>query len=56
MPTAEDMDGVPAEFLDTPLSEPIATYDLTPVRRVESQNGEIESRIIEDLKGLGYVE
>ena len=56
MPTAEDMDGVPAEFLDAPPSGQIATYDLTPVRRVESQNGEIESRIIEDLKGLGYVE
>jgi len=56
MPTATDMDGRPAEFVDRLPSGPIATYDLTPIRRVESRDGEIEARIIEDLKGLGYVE
>jgi predicted AlkP superfamily phosphohydrolase/phosphomutase len=55
LPLAEDMDGRPAPFLDFEPVESVATHD-APIQYMDHAAEEIEDAIIEQLRGLGYVE
>lgn len=55
LPLARDMDGRPAPFLDFEPVASVATYD-APIQRVDHQADDVEEAIIEQLRGLGYVE
>jgi predicted AlkP superfamily phosphohydrolase/phosphomutase len=56
LPVGEDMDGQPAAFLDSPRGARIATYDVGPVERITAASSGMEERIVEELRGLGYLE
>ena len=55
MSPARDMDGGPSAFVEIEALPPIDTYDRTPIEFVGKRSHEVESRMIEDLKTLGYV-
>ena len=55
MPPARDMDGRPGAFMEIEVLPPVDTYDLTPIEFVGKRSHEVESRMIDDLKTLGYV-
>ena len=52
---ALDMDGGPSAFMEIDVLPPVETYDLTPIEFVGQRSREVESRMIDDLKALGYV-
>ncbi len=60
LPTARDMRGRPARFLDIAPSELVASYDGTPIRRTQPEASPpaeaIEGEIVEHLRSLGYLE
>ncbi|MFQ5515242.1 MAG: alkaline phosphatase family protein [Myxococcota bacterium] len=56
LPVAEDMDGRPADFLVNVSVKRISTYDTEPIARVSSDASGAEERLIEQLRGLGYLE
>jgi hypothetical protein len=57
LPTASDMDGAPAGFIALPDSGRVASYEGAPKPALGSgRREEAESRLIDDLKRLGYVE
>jgi predicted AlkP superfamily phosphohydrolase/phosphomutase len=56
LPVAEDMDGRPADFLEVPPVQMIATYDTRPVERISEASSGAEEEILEQLRGLGYLE
>ena len=55
LPLARDMDGHPAPFLDFEAVASVATYN-APIQRVDHSSEEVDEAIIEQLRGLGYVE
>jgi predicted AlkP superfamily phosphohydrolase/phosphomutase len=56
LPTAEDMDGEPAAFLEAPRPPSIETYDTVPVERIGVGRSGSEEEIRGRLRALGYVE
>jgi len=56
VPPATDMDGSPAPWMKLEVPAAVASYDHIPVERVGHSSPEVDSRIIENLKELGYVE
>jgi predicted AlkP superfamily phosphohydrolase/phosphomutase len=56
LPVADDMDGRPAAFLRREASERIASYGHLTIERVSQAPSGVEDEIIEQLRGLGYVE
>lgn len=56
LPVARDMDGAPARFLETPAVEPITTYDRSPIEHLGNGSSSREQEILEELRGLGYME
>ena len=54
MPTAEDMDGAPAPFLELERVQRIASYDTRPLERLGSGFSGAEEAILEELRALGY--
>jgi hypothetical protein len=56
LPVAEDMDGHPAGFLDVPEVGRIPTYDVALVERLDLTPSGVEETILEQLRGLGYLE
>ena len=56
LPVADDMDGRPAAFLRREASERIASYGHLAIERVSQAPSGVEDEIIEQLRGLGYVE
>jgi|GEM_PF-837207 len=56
LPIGADMDGKVAEFLKIHSISSIPSYDDIPVERVADDRGEIEDSIMDQLRGLGYVE
>jgi len=56
LPIAEDMDGNPAGFLQLPPTTTIATYDTAPIERTSVAPSGAEEAIVDQLRGLGYVE
>ena len=56
LPVGEDMDGQPAAFLESPRAARIATHDIGPVERITASSSGMEERIVEELRGLGYLE
>ena len=56
LPIGSDMDGKVADFLDVPSVAKIPSYDFIPVERVADDRGDIEDSIMNQLRGLGYVE
>ena len=56
LPLAQDMDGRPGEFLQVPPVEMIATYDTGEIERLSTAPSGAEEKIVEQLRGLGYLE
>ncbi|RLA58131.1 MAG: hypothetical protein DRR04_11680 [Gammaproteobacteria bacterium] len=56
IPVGADMDGRIADFLKVSSTTAIPSYNDVPVERVADDRGEIEDSIIDQLRGLGYVE
>ena len=56
LPLARDMDGAPARFLESPPLEPILTYDTSPIERLGDGSSGREQEILEELRGLGYLD
>ncbi len=56
LPIAEDMDGSPAGFLQLPPTTTIATYGTAPIERTSVAPSGAEKAIVDQLRGLGYVE
>ena len=56
LPVGEDMDGQPAGFLESPRGARIASYDIEPVERITTSSSGLEDQIVEELRGLGYLE
>jgi predicted AlkP superfamily phosphohydrolase/phosphomutase len=54
--TAEDMEGDRADFLRSPDTGRIASYDDTPVERIAVDGEGREEQIVEHLRALGYLE
>jgi arylsulfatase A-like enzyme len=56
LPAALDMAGRAAPFLGREHDETVTSYDNIAIERPPSQQPQIESEIIDQLRGLGYVE
>lgn len=56
IPIAEDMSGKPAAFAQRDNSRSIPSYDTSEIEFLGIEVPEVESRIIDNLKELGYVE
>jgi hypothetical protein len=56
LPIAGDMAGRPAPYLSAPTVERIATYETSPIERVDTPASPAEEAILEQLRELGYVE
>ncbi len=56
LPVADDMDGRPAAFLRREASERIASYGHLTIERVTQAPSGVEDEIVEQLRGLGYLE
>ncbi len=53
---ARDMDGRVAHWMQVDQPEAVASYDDIPIEYLGESSPEVDSRIIENLKELGYVE
>lgn len=56
IPLAQDMDGVPAEFLEVDLPESIPTYDTSEVPRLSNRESGSDEALLDQLRSLGYIE
>jgi predicted AlkP superfamily phosphohydrolase/phosphomutase len=56
LPTARDMDGSPAAFLERELRLPIDTYDTTKIQRLVGAESGSDEAILDQLRALGYIE
>jgi predicted AlkP superfamily phosphohydrolase/phosphomutase len=56
LPTAADMDGQPATFLDLRLHRPVASYDTIAVEHVGTQPSGVENQSLERPREVGYLE
>jgi arylsulfatase A-like enzyme len=56
LPIADDMDGKPAGFLQTPAKKTIATYETGPVERLAVTPSGGEDEMLDQLEALGYFE
>jgi hypothetical protein len=56
LPLATDMDGQVASFLQAEAVATVASYDGTPVERLEAAPSGAEQEILEQLEALGYLE
>ncbi len=56
LPPALDMDGKPARWMRVPVPDAVSSYDEIPIEHLGVSSPEVDSRIIENLKELGYVE
>jgi predicted AlkP superfamily phosphohydrolase/phosphomutase len=55
IPVGDDMDGIPADFLEVDPLPSIATHDTTEILRVEGVVGTDEA-MLKELQSLGYIE
>ena len=56
LPLAEDMDGLPASFVERPESARVASYDDIPIERTVQSAASAEQRREGELRALGYLE
>lgn len=56
LPTARDMDGAPAAFLELPRLEAIDSYEGPPIERLSTGRDGLDGELLEQLRGLGYLE
>jgi predicted AlkP superfamily phosphohydrolase/phosphomutase len=56
LPVGEDMQGRVAHFLEARPVATVTTHDVRPVERLGGASPEVEDAIVEQLRGLGYVE
>jgi predicted AlkP superfamily phosphohydrolase/phosphomutase len=56
LPLGEDMDGEPLAVLKREPVEAVATWDTTPIERVETASTGADAEIMEQLEALGYFE
>jgi hypothetical protein len=56
LPVGADMVGRVAAFLGGPAPEVVASHDGVPVERAASAKPDVEGEILDQLRGLGYVE
>jgi arylsulfatase A-like enzyme len=56
LPLGRDMDGRPAPFLAADEPRFVETHDTAPVKRLEAGPSGHEQEILEQLRGLGYIE
>ena len=51
-----DMDGQPARFIGTGPFAEVASYDDIPIERGATARSPVEGEIVDQLRGLGYLE
>ncbi|MDP6981310.1 MAG: alkaline phosphatase family protein [Myxococcota bacterium] len=56
LPPALDMDGKPTRWMSVDVPDAVASYDDIPIEHLGTSSPDVDSRIIENLKELGYVE
>lgn len=56
LPPSADMDGRPARWMRVPVPTLVENYEDVPIERLGESSPEVDSRIIDNLKELGYVE
>ena len=56
LPLGDDMDGKPAPFLAVRKPQRIPTHDTEPIERLSLVPSGVENEIVDQLRGLGYVE
>ena len=56
LPVAADMDGAPASFLAVGPGAEVASYDAIEIEREAADASPVEGDIVEQLRGLGYLE
>jgi predicted AlkP superfamily phosphohydrolase/phosphomutase len=56
LPAGEDMKGRPAPFLEVEPVPRVATHDVGSIERLGGASPQVEDAIVDQLRGLGYVE
>jgi arylsulfatase A-like enzyme len=56
LPVGADMDGVPAHFVGPGPFAQTASYDALEIEREAADASSVEGEIVEQLRGLGYLE
>jgi len=56
LPIGADMDGSPAHFVGTAPFAEVASYDDLAIERESAEASAVEGEIVEQLRGLGYLE